>query len=125
MAANKANKFSLLFFLIYWLPVALYAIIIFSVSSIPGEAIPYVFSFQDVVFHIIEYAIFAFLLNRAFKAQFPAYGYARRVKWVFLLIALYALTDEFHQSFTPERYSSLTDVAFDMTGVLLTNIFYR
>jgi hypothetical protein len=32
--------------------------------------------------------------------------------------SLYALTDEFHQTFTPGRNGTLVDVAIDMSGAL-------
>ena len=41
----------------------------------------------------------------------------KQIKWAWLLAVLYALTDEFHQSFVSGRHASLFDVIlFDATG---------
>jgi VanZ family protein len=36
-----------------------------------------------------------------------------------VLTALYASTDEFHQTFVPGRHGSAVDVAIDSTGALI------
>ncbi len=36
-----------------------------------------------------------------------------------ILVILYAITDEWHQSFTPERHPSLMDVCIDTAGGVL------
>lgn len=112
-------------FIKYWFPVIIYAIFIFNVSAKAGEEIPLLFTYQDVVFHIIEYAGFALLLNRALKAYSIAGRYSRRVLWVFFIAVIYAIADEYHQSFVPQRNCSLVDVAYDSIGICLANIFYR
>lgn len=111
-------------FIKYWIPVIIYAILIFCVSSVPGDNIPRLFSAQSLVFHIAEYAIFAFLINRALRAYYPDWIYRRRFLWVFFLAFIYAASDEFHQSFVPNRYMSLFDLACDSLGVFIANIFY-
>lgn len=112
-------------FLKYWLPVAIYAILIFCLSSLPGEKVPQLFAFQDVVFHVIEYAVFALLINRALRAYWPKMLYHRRFFWVFCLVLVYAVSDEIHQSFTPQRFASFSDIIYDGIGVFISRIFYR
>lgn len=109
----------------YWLPVVIYAIIIFYFSSIPGQDIPHVFPYQDIVFHVIEYALFALLINRALRAGNPAIAYSRRFLWVIVLVIIYAITDEFHQSFVPNRIPSLFDIVSDGIGACIANLIYR
>lgn len=109
----------------YWLPVISYAILIFYLSSIPGNNIPSLFSNQDILFHIIEYAIFTMLFNRALKAYFSGLVYIRRIFWVFFVVCIYAITDELHQAFVPNRFCSGWDLAFDSAGVLMGSIFCR
>ncbi|MFH0739191.1 MAG: VanZ family protein [Candidatus Omnitrophota bacterium] len=111
-------------FIKYWLPVIIYAIIIFSISSIPGKAIPPIFKYQDVVFHFVEYAFLSVLLNRALKAVFIPDVKIRRFCWVFILCLLYALGDELHQLFVPHRVASLYDIATDGLGALVADIIY-
>ena len=107
-------------FIKYWLPVIIYAIIIFSVSSIPGKDIPPVFKYQDTVFHFLEYAGLSLLLNRALK-DIPGF---KRFSLVLILCLLYALSDEWHQSFVPGRNASLYDAAVDGIGAFITSVIY-
>lgn len=112
-------------FIKYWLPVIIYAIVIFYFSSIPGRDIPGLFAYQDTVFHIIEYAGFALLIARALKACMPQLRYPQRFLWVVLAALLYALSDELHQYFVPGRCVSFADVFCDGMAAVVTNIFYR
>ena len=109
----------------YWLPVILYATLIFYFSSIPGKQIPQLFKGQDIFFHIPEYLILALLLNRAFRIYLARAQYLSRFFWVFVVATLYAATDEFHQSFVPGRTASFFDLGMDSIGILFANIFYR
>jgi VanZ family protein len=94
-----------------WLPVVLWAAVIFALSSIPhlGTGL----GTWDTVLrkgaHVTEYAILGLLLLRATGREVPA----------FLLGVAYAITDEFHQHFVSGRHSSPIDVAIDSTGVLI------
>lgn len=103
----------------YWLPVILYAILIFLVSSIPGSQVPAFFAYQDGVVHVLEYALLAVLVLRAAKVSFPGRRPWVRAAGVFLGCLLYAATDEFHQRFVPLRYCSAVDLLWDGIGILL------
>lgn len=73
--------------------------------------------------HLTEYAILAVLLLRALhdkRMSFP-----RRAAVVFVAAVLFALTDEYHQSFVASRTSSLGDAAIDSAGAFLGIIIYR
>ncbi len=67
--------------------------------------------------HVLEYAILSVLWLRALGAG-PR---SSKRKWVVALTVtgLYALTDEYHQSFVPGRTASLRDVGFDWLGAVL------
>ena len=73
--------------------------------------------------HFTEYAILGLLAARAFSAS--GYFLLRRRWFVasLLLIAIYALSDEYHQSYVPSRtasiYDSLIDIAGGLTALLL------
>ena len=77
--------------------------------------------------HLTEYAIFATLAARAFRTS--SHDLLRRHWfWVSLLLAMvYALTDEWHQSFVPSRTASIYDSLIDSVGALmaLTIIWLR
>jgi len=98
-----------------WLPVVLWAAFIFYLSSISDlrSAFPdtWDFVFRKIA-HVTEYAILAALVLRALKAH--------KVKRAFLLtliiIIVYAISDEFHQSFVPGRVGSWEDVVIDVMG---------
>jgi len=69
--------------------------------------------------HFTEYAILALLVLRT--AQLPANARPtardfRAAGFALLISALYAATDEFHQSFVPARTASLRDVMIDSSG---------
>jgi VanZ family protein len=67
--------------------------------------------------HFTEYAILGFLAARAFRVH---------QRWFLIslvLIVVYALFDEYHQSFVPSRTASIYDSFIDMTGGLSALIF--
>ena len=120
----------------FWLPVFLWCGLIFTMSSIP--TLPKVgFIWWDFIMkksaHLIEYGILYFLLWRAItKAKLKVKNRRLRVEtqgvdlkdikiWIIPLIfgLLYAMSDEFHQSFVLGRTSKVRDVGFDFLGMLL------
>ena len=94
-----------------WLPVLVWAAVIFSFSSIPdlGTGL----GTWDLVLrklaHTTEYAILGALLVRATGRA-----------WLALTIGtLYAVSDEVHQVFVAGRHGSPIDVAIDAVGVAI------
>ena len=74
--------------------------------------------------HFTEYAVLAFLAARAFSTSSKA---ELRRPWFFIslaIVALYALTDEYHQSFVPSRTSSIYDSLIDISGGLTMLLLY-
>jgi VanZ family protein len=70
--------------------------------------------------HVTEYFILGILLFRAFRAGSKE---LRNLRWAFssfLVVLLYAVSDEFHQSFVPARTASLFDVGMDTLGGILS-----
>jgi VanZ family protein len=94
-----------------WLPVLVWAGVIFAFSSIPS--LNSGLGTWDTVLrkgaHLTEYAILACLLVRA----------AGSSAWAFGLAVGYAATDEFHQTFVHGRHGSPVDVAIDAVGALI------
>ena len=77
------------------------------------------------VAHFTEYAILGFLAARAFRTS-PRPAISRR--WFLIsavLIVVYALIDEYHQSFVPSRTGSVFDSFIDIAGGLTALIFLR
>jgi len=132
MARSRTKRW-----LYYWLPVLLWMGMILVVSS--RSSLPFVLNKTvDLVTkkagHMTEYGVLAFLLWRAIRSckqsgvseatsghrskergwpALPSFGGA------FVLSLLYAISDEFHQTFVPGRTGALTDVGFDVLGMLL------
>lgn len=75
--------------------------------------------------HFTEYAILGFLAARAFRmSPRPAI----RQRWFLICLALvvvYALLDEYHQSFVPSRTASIFDSFIDMAGGLTALLIVR
>jgi VanZ family protein len=75
--------------------------------------------------HFAEYAILGFLAARAFRTS-PRAAIASR--WFLIcvtLIVVYALVDEYHQSFVPSRTASVWDSFIDMAGGLTALVIIR
>ena len=67
--------------------------------------------------HALVYGILAYLDWRVLRAE-PRFA-AQSVRWAWLCATLYALTDELHQGFTPERHFTGMDVLIDAAGAAL------
>jgi VanZ family protein len=101
-----------------WLPVLLWAGIIFAFSATPNLR----FAQSDVLDfvvrkagHMFVFGVLAVLIWRALE-----YSAVRRAMvWSWVLTVAYAATDEFHQSFTAGRHPSPVDVGIDSVGALL------
>jgi VanZ family protein len=94
-----------------WLPVVVWAAVIFTLSSIPdlGTGLGGWDLLLRKLAHLAEYAILGALLLRAVGSELPA-----------VAIGIgYAITDEVHQTFVPGRHGAAYDVLVDAAGVLL------
>jgi VanZ family protein len=105
-----------------WLAVVAWMGVIFFLSAQP--TLPHVVpslidSFQDVLGHLAACSILAALLYWAFTAA----GVERPGLVAFLIVFLYGLSDEFHQSFVPGRHPDPFDVATDLFGAGPTLLF--
>jgi VanZ family protein len=69
--------------------------------------------------HVTEYAVFSFLLYRAFEGNRPHAWRLRTAFWAVLTAGVYALTDEYHQAFVPGRTASPLDCGIDTLGAAL------
>jgi VanZ family protein len=97
-------------FLLVWLPVVLWAALIFGLSSLPdlGTGLGGWDLVVRKIAHFAEYAVLGALLLRALRSE--ALAVAAGVA--------YAATDELHQHFVPGRHAAFRDVAIDAAGVL-------
>jgi VanZ family protein len=94
-----------------WLPVLVWAAVIFTLSAIPSLSSG--LGVWDTVLrkcaHVTEYGVLGALLYRAFEREAPALAAG----------IAYAATDELHQHFVRGRHASPVDVGIDAVGVAL------
>jgi VanZ family protein len=69
--------------------------------------------------HVAEYAILAWLWWRAFRADSKLRWQWRWAGQAFAIVAVWALLDEWHQTFTTSRTGSPYDSLLDMSGGLM------
>ena len=69
--------------------------------------------------HIVEYFILGLLVFRAFRAGSKEHRIWRWAAYAVIVIVLYAVSDEFHQSFVATRTASPVDVGIDTGGGIL------
>jgi VanZ family protein len=131
-------------FVLYWLPVILWMGFIFwmstdtfsseNTSSMLGKILPFlvpeispqaaelIHEFIRKTAHVTEYFILGLLLFRAFRGDSSASGTCRWPFLAFIVVVLFAVTDELHQSFVPTRGASYVDVGIDTAGGLLAQL---
>lgn len=116
-------------FLYYWLPVYVYAGLIFYFSSLPVipsliiEIYP-----ETLVWHVIEYTILSILLFRAFINSKNITFRENAIHLAIIIAILYGVTDEIHQHFVPGRDFSHFDIIANSVGsivILTKNVFIR
>ena len=105
---------------VYWLPVFLWAGIIFLFSANPTTSTSEI-HWQDFIikktFHVIFFGTLATLLYRALKES--GVNKIKAGYTALIFTALYGASDEIHQSFTPGRMPRAYDVFFDTIGAIL------
>ena len=103
--------------ILQWIPSILVMAIIFAFSSIPSKELPS-FGLWDLVVkkgaHMLGYGLLALLYWNGLR-------FDRRRTWLALILALiYAITDEYHQSFVAGRHASWMDaVVIDGSGAAI------
>ena len=106
-----------------WLPVGLYLVLIFVVSSIPALSLPGMFIFKDKLVHAVEYAGLGWLVHRAVQPTWPAAGAFRRLLLGIVGVAMFGVADEVYQAGTPGRDSSIFDWGADVVGASLGQLW--
>lgn len=104
-----------------WLPAVAWAGLIFFLSAQPDETLKKLGlqgQLLSIAGHLVVYFVLMALLVVAlrFSSNLPS----RQVYFVALLIvALYGLSDEYHQSFVPGRTATMADWFVDLIGASL------
>ena len=100
-----------------WLPVVVWAAVIFAFSSVPdlGTGLGTWDLVLRKIAHACEFALLGALLLRALRDERAAFAAG----------VLYAASDEVHQLFVPGRVGSPIDVAIDSAGVAVGILLWR
>lgn len=90
-----------------------------SKSSSPGAG---GISFLPVIYHFVVFFLFNFFLLASIEGN-------RKLKISYVIIAfafsvIYAISDEFHQSFVPGRDASINDILTDSAGIIFSSVIY-
>ena len=104
-------------------PSAVYALCIFILSSIPSLKSPDLgVSFEDKIYHILEYIVFGILLQRG--SVLSGGRSLKRILSISILGVCFGATDEIHQLFVPGRQCDPYDFLADAAGVLSGQALY-
>jgi VanZ family protein len=99
----------------FWFPVVIWMAVIFVFSSRQKVALTesYIVSFLFFkTLHLVEYCILYGVTYRALRNTIQK----QNASWIlaFIIISLYAVTDEVHQRFVPTREGTVRDAIIDM-----------
>ena len=107
-----------------WLPPLALMAVIFFFSAQPdlNSGLGLADTIGRKLIHVAEYAVLTVLWWRALRTLMDE---RRAALAAFLITSLYAVTDEFHQSFVSGRHGSPLDWAIDSAGAALVALRLR
>ena len=112
-------------FIIYWFPILVYCLFIYSQSSHPSPQSLPDWPFIDKILHFAGYALLGALFLRAFNTT-PIKHHLKLVLILSVLLsALYGISDEIHQHFVPHRSADYMDVLSDILGSIAGVYLYQ
>ncbi len=95
----------------------------FLFPSFSEQQIQVIHGFIRKAAHVTEYFVLGLILIRAFcDARVRAW----KLRWsaaAVTILAFYAMSDEFHQSFVSTRTASIIDVGIDTIGGIISQVF--
>lgn len=114
-----------LHFLKFWLPVYLYAGLIFISSSQSEPSFLPSILYLDKLLHLAEYVILGYLIARALKHSSLEELSAHFRLFTVCIAVLYGISDEFHQYFVPGRKVEALDIFADGVGSFLGQLLLK
>ena len=109
-----------------WIPAVFIGCCSWYLSSKPNVPMPD-FNFSDKLVHLVYFAAFAFFTALAFfgiKAPENKDAWVKRIFLPALVISLYGIIDEIHQSFVPGRSPSFFDWCADTIGAIMGSVLF-
>jgi len=109
---------------ILWLPPVLWAVVIFFLSATSAPPVPPLdIPAYDKIGHMAVYGFLGFLITHALRRAHHL-SVPRAALIAILLVAAYGASDEWHQSFVPDRDASLADWFADILGGSLAQLIH-
>ena len=115
---------------IIYIPLVLYWILIFVLTTIPASSIPEIFGLTDKLKHISAYFGLAVLLGLTLHYQ-NKFLYMKKFFLLFtiIIIAVYGALDEIHQMLVPNRtcdiFDWIADLGGGLIGIILIYLFIK
>lgn len=111
--------------LFVYLPLTVYWIVIFILTSIPAESVPSV-GISDKLQHLLAYCVLAMLLYLTLVIQnkFPLLK-SNAITFSIIILFVYGVLDELHQLLIPGRSGEVMDVVADVVGGIIGLIIVR
>jgi VanZ family protein len=103
-----------------WLPVVAYMAAIFVASSLSNPPVPS--DVPDVSLHEAAYFGLTLLLIRALARGRWSGVTLATLTAAWIIAVAYGVTDEWHQSFVPNRHSEMRDLGSDAIGAFAATI---
>ena len=108
-----------------WVLVLIWMAVIFTLSSIPGDRLPKILSFDiSLLAHALEYGLLGALIMNALRNSNLRLSLPGLVMLAVTLTALFAISDEIHQYFVPNRLTDMGDFLADILSSFAGAIFY-
>ncbi len=105
--------------LIFTLLIAIEIFFFSTISFAPGKR---AIISLTTLYHFIVFFLFSFFLFTTIKGKGKIK--TKHILIVFLISLIYAILDEFHQSFVPNRDASIKDILIDSLGIFTSMIIY-
>jgi VanZ family protein len=109
----------------YHLPAILYAALIIALSSIQElPESPIRWAALDKIAHFLEYSVLALLVFRSYSQLGHKVNLTRAYLLTLLSVTLFAVLDEYYQSFVPGRTMAAGDLLMDICGAFLVATYW-
>lgn len=109
-----------------WSLPIIWMIVIFSLSSLPGDNLPDTsIPLIDKFAHTVEYVVLGYLLARAFLKSGFNLDAKVLLALAVIVAALYGASDEVHQLFIPNRTCDIFDFVFDVGGATIGAVLFE
>lgn len=112
--------------LLFTLPLVVFSALIIILSHQSGIAkVNFYFSGMDKLVHAVAFFIYGLFAQMAFLANFRKLK-SRNVIFIAVIFSLiFAVLDEYHQSYISRRNASVYDFVADAIGVFVSVMFYN